>query len=310
MKNTSSKNRTRDVDFNHTPPMFADLCSVQAADANPAGPILTIYHEQPSTAADWIAEAARDKRFEAYLRRGGKGYWERWDVNGEPTDGGNYLPFIPFQESTTPVPVDRAAFLQEAREFTGDAGLSLIACREGHAGASAADHSNFDVVCRLMIADADPADLDHVVIIDSRKWPCPVTGVFANVARLSPTMQDVFLDRVPCIQNSWPLDVGAFHTRLMYRLVNFRQSYVFGLLRDCGHVARMSEDRITAMMAKWKLASGMSRYKIAIHIVETLGEGLVYEKQTAETFSEEIIQGRGADVMKIVKDYTKHITYR
>ena len=41
-----------------------------------------------------------------------------------------------------------------------------------------------------------------------------------------------------------------------------------------------------------------------MHIVETLGEGLVYEKHTAETFSDEIVQHRGADV---VKDYAKHL---
>lgn len=304
MKNTSSKNRTRAFGFDRAPPMIADLCSVQAAGANPAGPILTIYCEQSSTAADWIAGSARDKRFKAYLRRRCNGYWERWNVHGVPTDGGNYLLVIPFQESTTPVPVDRAAFLQEAREFTGDGGMSLIACREGHAGASAADHSNFDVVCRRMIADADTVDLEHVVIIDSRKWPCPVTGVFANVARLSPTMQDVFLDTVSWIQNSRPLDVGAFHDKLTHRLAKLRKSYVCQLLRDCGRVARMSEGRIKAMVVSWTMATPRSRHEFALHIVETLAEGLLFEKHTAEIFSEEIIQRRGADV---VKNYTKHI---
>lgn len=306
MKNTSSKNRTRDVDFNRAPPIIADLCSVQAVGANPRGPILTIYHEQPSAAADWIAEAARLKPFENYLRRRTNGSWERWNVDGIPTNGGNTLPVIPFQESTTPVPVDRAAFLQDARDFTGDGGLSLIACREGHAGASAADHSNFDVVCRLMIADADTADLEHVVIIDSRKWPCPVTGVFANVARVSPTLQDVFLDRVPWLQNSWPLAERNFHDSLAQRLASLRQSYVCELLRDCGHAARMSEDRVTAMVKNWIMASPRSRYDFALHIIDTLAEGIIHEKHTAESFSAEIVQRRGSAV---VKDYPRHMIY-
>lgn len=149
---TSSTCNTHDIVFDRAPPIITDLCSVLAAGADLTGPILTIYREQPSTAADWIAGAARDKCFDAYLRRRGDGYWERWDIHGQATNGGNSLLVIPYRESTAPVSVDRAEFLQEARVLTGSAGMSLLACREGHAGASAADHSNFNVVCRRMIA--------------------------------------------------------------------------------------------------------------------------------------------------------------
>jgi hypothetical protein len=307
MKYTPYKNRTRNFLTARSAYFIHECCSVQAFGANPASPILTICRKQPSAVADWIATAVRNKGFEAYLLRHGSGDWELYSARGKPTDRGDSLPPADERYLTTAVPVDRAAFLQEARELTGDPGISLLACSEGHAGASAADDSNVEVICSRMIGEADRADLEHVVLIDSKKWPCRVTGIFANVAMLSPRMQDVFLDRLTRLENSWPLAVRDFHDHLADRLAMRRQSYVCELLRDCGHVARMSGGRITAMVAQWLVASPRSRYQFAQYIVETLREGLIFQKNTAETFSEEIIQRRGADV---VKDYTKHIIYR
>jgi hypothetical protein len=118
-------------------------------------------------------------------------------------------------------------------------------------------------------------------------------------------MQDVFLDRVPWIQNSWPLNARDAIDVLAHHLARLRQSYVCELLSDCGHVAGMSKDHITAMVNKWLLASPVQGFHFARHIVETLREGLIYQQYTAETFSPEIIERRGAAV---VKDYKKHLT--
>jgi len=302
---TSSTRNICDIFFDRTPPHLPDRYSVQAIGSDPASPILTTYRRRPFNTADWISEAAKTERFESYLLRRGSGRWELYNDHGELTDRGDPLPFNQSGESTTPVPVDSTAFLQEARELTGDPGLSLIACREDHAGASAADHSNFNIMCRRMIGEATPADLEHVVIIDSRRWPCPVTGVFANVARLSPAMQDVFLDRQKWLQKGWPMVSRDFQEVLADRLARLRADYVCELLRHCGKVARMSEARITAMEAKWLLASPGPKYRFALHIVETLREGLLFGKGMAETFSPEIVRSHGKAV---VKDYKGHLT--
>lgn len=303
--NTPSQSDTLDIDIDRPPPLIPGLCSVQAAGANPASPILTIYRKEASTAADWIAEAALDKRFDAYLRRRGDGYWEGWNVHGKPTYGGNTLPVIPFRELTTSVAVYRAAFIQEARGSIGDAELTLLACAEGHAGASAADHANFKVVCCRMIEEAAPADLEQIYLIDSRKWPCRVTGVFANVANLSPGMQDIFLDRLKWIRNSWPLVVRDFHEILADRLATVRIDYTHGLLLDCARAAGFPENQIIGLRSKWMMASPGPKYRLALHLVETLHEGLITEKNSAESFSPEIVKRYGA---KVVKDYKRRLT--
>ena len=303
---TSPTRNIRDIFFDRTPPHLLNCCSVQAIASDPASPILTIYRRLPTDAATWINDAARTRLFDAYLLRHDRDdIWELYSAHGLPLDGGDALQSATSGNPTTPVPVDRAELIQEARELTGDPGLSLIACREDHAGASAADHSNFNIMCRRMIGEATPADLEHVVIIDSRRWPCPVTGVFANVARLSPAMQDVFLDRQKWLQKGWPMVSRDFQEVLADRLARLRADYVCELLRHCGKVARMSEARITAMEAKWLLASPGPKYRFALHIVETLREGLLFEKGMAETFSPEIVRSHGKAV---VKDYKGHLT--
>lgn len=279
-------------------PFIPNLWNVLAVGSDPTSPLVTICRGQRTTAADWIANAVKQKRFEFYQLRFDEDDWEFFDGLGKQTGPFSCLSESRATESTTVVPVDRAAFLREARDLVEDEGLTLIACAEGHAGASAADHSNFEVVCRRMLAEASPADLEQVYLLDSRRWPCRVTGVFANVAKLSPTMQDVFLDRVKWIQNSWPMIHRDFRAILADRLAKLRYDYVSNLLQDCARSAGMPEERCTAMLAKWALASPGPRCRFARHIVETLAKGLVFQEGAAETFSPEIVESHGAAVVK------------
>lgn len=57
-------------------------------------------------------------------------------------------------------------------------------------------------------------------------------------------------------------------------------------------------DHITAMVNKWLLASPVQGFHFARHIVETLREGLIFQQNTAETFSPEIIERLGAAVIE------------
>ena len=303
--NTSSQSNTHPLVIAQPSLAITGCFTVQAAGTDPAGPIMTIYRRRAATASEWIARAARDERFDAYLLSRSSGQWKLYNAHRQPTDGGEFLPVIPFEESTAHVCVDRTAFLHEARESAGDPALALLVCAEGHAGASAADHANFNVVCRRMIEEASPADLEQIYLFDSRKWPCRVTGVFANVANLSPEMQNIFLDRVKWIQNSWPLVVQDFHEILADRLSTVRSDYTHGLLLDCARAANFPENQFIGLRSKWIMASPGPKYRLALHLVETLREGLITGKNSAETFSPKIVKRCGA---KVVKDYKRRLT--
>lgn len=302
--NPPSQISTHDPAFDRPPPLIPGLCSVQAICADSDSPLVTIYRKR-TAAADWIARTAMAQRFESYLLLHGSGRWELYNAEAQPTGHGKALPPTKTRESTTPVPVDREVLLDEACAIVGDPALTLLACAEAHAGASAADHSNFRIICRRMIEEASPADLEQVYLIDSRRWPCRVSGVFANAANFSPEMQDTYLDRLKWLNNSWPLVQQDFHEALADRLAKVRGDYASRLLRDCGRAAGLSDNQIIILQTKWALASPGPKHRFALHLVETLKEGLIFEKNTAEIFSPEIVRHHGKAV---VKDFKRRLT--
>ncbi len=176
--------------------------------------------------------------------------------------------------------------------------LSLIVCAEDHAGASAADHSNFVIVCRRMLIEASASDLEHFYIVESQRWPCRMTGIYANVGELSPAMQDIYLERFKWLSNSWPLNARHHIHILADRLVRSRSRYVTDLLHNCGHAARMSPEMILTLQSKWMLASTGAQYRFAQHLVETLREGMLFEVNQAEVFAPSIVESRGAEAIK------------
>ena len=169
---------------------------------------------------------------------------------------------------------------------------------EGHAGACAADHSNFVLISRRMIVDAKAADLEQVFVVKSNRWPCPVVGIFANVASLSAEMQDLYLDRWKWLNHSWPLVSDHHKDMLADRMTKVRGTYVQQLLEDCGRSAGMSGERILEMQTKWHLASRQSKYQFCQQVVSRLEEGLLFAPGEAETFDPEVVVRRGADAVR------------
>ena len=288
-------------------PAMASRCffRLEAVKFGAESPSMTLYRKSIRSVSQWISQAAKRAFYDQFILMDGAGHvMEIYDSQGEPTEqrksGGAPKP----EASTGAVEILRDEFTDEARLFSGDASLSLVTCVDDHAGASAADHSNFAVMFRRMIEDASPADLDHVCIVESRRWPCPVTGIFANVANLSPAMQDIFLDRIKWIQNSWPMVSNAHREILAERLAKYRTDYVHELLRNCARAARWSEERTLAMSAKWILASPAPKLRLARHLVDTLQEGLRFERNAAETFDPQVVKKRGR---LVIKDYKRRM---
>lgn len=282
----------------HQQPFHIGLYGAQAIGPDPTGAHVTIYRKKFESITQWIKTFARHNRIAGFLTKPKSGLWTEYDATGETPDRLVSGPMTQATLCSEVISVDREALLQEARDLIGDPDITLVACSERHAGASAADMVNFNVECRHIIGGARYTDdLEHSYVVDSRMWPCPVTGVFANISKQSTALQDMFLDRFEWNENSWPMGQG-FDEMLADQLSTHRQDYVCDLLWQCGRSANMSEGHITDIAAKWMSASPGSKYRFAQHIVETLKRGLVFEKHTAETFSPEIVNSNGAAVVK------------
>ena len=304
MKNTS-KSKVEDWITDRPAPLLDGLFSMQAMGSDPTDPYVTIYRRDAASAIPWINNIGEHKQFPCYLLRSKSDHWTLFISIEENPHCPVSCPITEAKNCSEVVSVDRGALLQEARDLIGDPDITLLACSEGHAGASAADRSNFNVTCRRMIGDASPADLEQFYVFDSRMWPCPVTGVFANVSKLSTKMQDVLLDRYVWIKESWPLVQSDFKEHLADQLATLRLSYVCDLLKRCCRAASMSEEFTIKVTTKWSLASPGPKYRFALHIVTTLWEGLDFKQHEAETFTSEIVKSHGAAV---VKDYKRYLT--
>jgi len=273
---------------------------MQAVSSDPTQPDVTVYRFSAKEVDEWKNHMALYGCYQWFLLRSDMDRWDVFGPDGEFIEKRREVVKDHITEVQSRVEVDRDEFLAEGRETLGDDDWSLIACMEGHSGASAADHSNFVVVCRRMIIDAKPEELQNLCVIDSKRWDCRVSGVFARVGNLSGRMQDLFLDRFEWIRKSWPLLQKHHRDTLADRLVNARAGYVREILHDSGFAAGMSQELIQSMITKWTLASPGAKYKFARHMIGILQEKLVFEPGQAETFDPAFIERKGSE---IVADY-------
>lgn len=210
--------------------------------------------------------------------------------------------FIGAPDSEEDLRADRELVLREAREATHNHDLSLLACAEDHAGASAADHSNFAIVCRRLIMEAEQEDLEQFYVSESHHRPCRVTSILADIRSLSGAMRDEYLDRHKWLTKSWPLNNAHHADALANRLVSSRSRYVTDLLQECGEAARMAPAAILSMQSRWMLAAPSAKYAFAQRLVSILSEGLQFFLNGAETFSADVVKRRGHEV---IRNYSK-----
>lgn len=279
-------------------PYLPGLHSAQATNSNERIPFVSVYRNKAKAAADWIRGCKLANGTSSFFLRSDEQDVKLYDYRGRFVKSLEAPMFKSTPELEDSIPVDRDFMVHEAREATKQPQLSLIVCAEDHAGASAADHSNFVIVCRRMLIEASAADLEHFYVVESQRWPCRMTGIYANIGALSPAMQDIYLERFKWLSNSWPLNARHHLDMLADRLVRSRSRYVTDLLQDCGHAARMPRDLILTMQSKWMLASPGSKYRFAQHLVETLREGLLFEINQAEVFAPSIVDSHGAAAVK------------
>jgi hypothetical protein len=259
---------------------------------------VTAYRPSLIEAEKWKDVMIARGEFDCLLLRRAEDSWLVYDPGGKMLGESNDVTSQYVAEALETVAVDRALFEQETREFLLNDDLSLIACAEGHAGASAADHSNLSVMCRHMIVEAPEDDLRHVFLVESRRWPCRVAGLFADMSRMSGPTTDVFIDRVKWVKSSWPLVTHHHLTTLADRLAQVRPRYVRELLTACANAAKVSPDVEAAMQTTWTLAGPGYRYRFALRAATVMQEGILYRPTAPETFSDEIVARHAKDLIK------------
>lgn len=279
-------------------PFLAGLVSVQAASNDPGRPDITIYRIDVEDAEIWMRKAARRDESDAFFLRHDERIVEMYDAAGKLSKK-LPKPEYPYTcPDATALQIDRSILLQQMRTALRQPQLSLLACAEDHAGASAADHSNFGMLCRRMIMESGKADLDQFYVGEHKMWTCGVSCIYADVSALSSSMQDIYLERHKWLKKSWPLSARHHFETLADRFARIRENYITDLLRDCGFAAGMSGEMILTLQSKWMLASPGVRYRFSQHLIDKLKDGLIYTPAEAEVFDPSYVEIHGAEAIR------------
>jgi len=281
-------------------PFLNGLHSLQAVSNQGLVPDVTIYRNEVEELEKCLRKLARQGVHDHFFLRHSEHRATRYDDKGRLSEQLTQSAYIPTIASEEVLQTSRKAMIEDARTIIGDQSVSLIVCAEDHSGASAADLSNFVIICRRMIMEADNADLARFFVVDHKIWPCRITGIYADIGALTETMQNTFLERYKWLSQSWPLNIRHHAETLAERFVNVRSSYVTNLLCECGRADGMSDEMILTLQSKWMLSSPGARYRFAQHLIEALKDGLAYAPFEAEIFEESFVEIHGAAV---VRDY-------
>ncbi len=278
---------------------MAGLHSLQAVNHGKEELDVTVYRASREAALSWKDTLAGTlASFSGFMLREDEKSWQLYDGHGRHFRQVDNVTNEIVSESSGVISVDRGVIESDVRDLMMNDDLVLIGCAEGHAGASAADHSNFSVMCRKMIIEAKPADLRHIMLVESRRWSCRVIGMVVDLSRLSGEMTDVFIDRSPWLRQSWPLVSHHHADTLADRLAKARANYTAELLRECSRAAGLGEELALGLQTSWALAGQGPRYRFAQRLVSVLSEGLIYAPATAEKFSDDIIAAKGHEVVR------------
>ena len=281
-------------------PFLSGLHSLQAVSNQDLVPDVTIYRKEVEELEQCMRKLVRRSIYDHFILRHTEHRASRYDSQGRLSEQLTQPNFIPAIAPEEILQTSREAMLQEARTALRNEGASLIVCAENHSGASAADLSNFVIICRRMIMEASNADLAQFFMVDHKIWPCRITGIYADISALTESMQNIFLERYKWLSQSWPLNIRHHAETLAERFVNARSSYITNLLCDCGRAAGMSDEMILTLQSKWMLSSPGARYRFAQHLIGALKDGLTYTPFEAEIFEEAHVGIHGAAA---VRDY-------
>lgn len=298
--NESEKSKT--VVYKNVAPYLPGLYGVQAL-GDDLTPDVTVYRTDTKEVAAWIKAAKQKNRHGGFLVRHGLDKVDVYDKSGTRVSRNakldEQLSCLP--EAAAPaMEVDASVFLREAAAVLPD-GWSCMASCMCHAGVSSASHSNFVMVMRDFILEADPKDLAQVAVIESHKWNFRVMGVFAHVPALSSAAQDRYLDRYRWLSNGWPLHAWHFKQTMAYRLSTVQKHTLADVASRVCRLAGKSPEYGMAVKLHVVSLPHEARMALAAAVIERVGDKLEFpEDQRCETFSDEQLKPHADQLMQLV----------
>lgn len=284
--------------------MLPGLYSLQAVPSDPKGADVTIYRRDVKDALSWKGTMIKRGGYDKFLLRHAVDAWEVYDSDGKLVCKSSDVTGAGASEPRRKLEVNRELVEIEAMAAVGP-GLTCLSCVEGHAGASAAEHSNFCVFGRKLLMDAKPEDLTHVFIVESKAWPCRVMSMFADMSRVSEEFQNKFLDRHHWWSKGWALDNEHHKALLATRLSDGRRDYLNHVFVEAlleSGAAVTGDDALDAKVSI-ALASVDTRRTMASRLIHLLYADVVYGGRTeAEAFSEAALKKHAAAIAQTFRE--------
>lgn len=274
------------------------LYSVQALPVDPAGLDITIYRDTAKEAVAWKDAQAKTGKYRKFLLRHAVAAWDVYDGSGKLEHLCDNVVNEQQREVNKEFKVDRQAFIQKAKAQIGSE-YTCVVVLEAQQNACAADHSNFVVMSQIMMLQGSSEDKKHICVVESQDWGCRVIGLFMNVAKLSETAIDKFLDRYAWLVKSWPL-AGDHHLEVLSsRLSTIRRDY---LLDVVGSVMRSEEESIAAKFNM--LSASDEKLKVlAQKVVDTLSYALEISAPGApEMFDEDCVREKRDEILSVYSE--------
>jgi hypothetical protein len=288
---------------NNTAPYLEGLFSLQVVhDNSPEALDVTAYRDSFKEAEAWKDVMTSRGEFSCMLLRVAETSWFVYDRDGNalcqttnPTASHATLETKKSEELAEKPEVEK-----RAQEFLLNEDLTLIACSDEHKDASAADASNFSVLCSRMIKEASAEDLRHVFVVSGRDTS-QFDGLVADFSRLSGSMADVFIDRAKWLRNGWPLVASHHLDVLADRLARVRAAYMSELIDTCCTLSKASANTTLGVKAAWAVAGPGVKYRRSRDIVERLKNGIMLTPNSAEIFSEDVIRKNSHTILQILR---------
>ena len=280
-------------------PFLNGLHSLQAVSNQDLVPDVTIYRNEVEELEQCMRKLVRRSSYDHFFLRHTEHSASRYDSQGRLSEQLTQPASI-LAVASEEIQTSREAMVLDARTAIRNPNASLIVCAGNHSGASAADLSNFVIICRRMIMEANNADLAQFFVVDHKIWPCRITGIYADISALTESMQNIFLERYKWLSQSWPLNIRHHSETLAERFVNARSSYITNLLCDCGRAGGMSDEMILTLQSTWMLSPPGAKYRFAQHLSDAMKDGLTYAPCEAEIFESAYVENHGAAA---VRDY-------
>lgn len=284
--------------------MLPGLYSMQAVPSDPEGPEVTVYRHDVREALAWKGSMAKRGGFDKFLLRHAVDAWEVYGADGSLECKCDTVTGESEAEPRKTIPIDRELVEIEAGAVLGP-GLTCVSCVEGHAGASAAEHSNFCSISRKLLMEATPADMKHVFLVESKAWPCRVMSLMVAMDRVSQEFQDKFLDRHRWWSRGWPLDNSHHQALLATRLADVRRDYLgqvfVDAMLDSGTVD--TADAALSVKVSVALATPDVRRTMACRLIPLLYTQMVYSgRGAAEVFSSDSLRDNAAAIAQVLTE--------